>query len=91
MVRQEASLEEKPDTSSSSDEMVRQSQLKVAIEKALADLPPRCRAIFIMNRYEGMNYQEIADRLHISFHTVKNQMTIALTRLKSHLEEFIRK
>ncbi len=91
MVHEDSSLEEKPDQGNSSDNLVRNNQLQSAIEAALEELPPRCRTIFILNRYEGMNYQEIADHLHISFHTVKNQMTIALSKLKAQLREFIQK
>ena len=88
MVREDDSLQEKPAKGDDSDAMIRKAQLQTAILKGLEDLPPKCRTIFILNRYEGMNYQQIADHLNISFHTVKNQMTIALTRLKKHLKEF---
>jgi len=73
---------------SKADATVRKLELDEAIEIALQKLPPKCRAIFIMNRYEGMDYNQIARRLRISFHTVKNQMSIALSRLRSDLGDY---
>ncbi|MGE5500238.1 MAG: sigma-70 family RNA polymerase sigma factor [Syntrophothermus sp.] len=53
-------------------------------------LPERCRAIFLLSRYEDMSYSEIAEALEISLQTVKNQMSKAIAilkkRLASHLD-----
>lgn len=67
----------------------RSKNLKQAIEEAVAALPPRCRAIFVLHRYEGLRYQQIADHLGVSYHTVKNQMNIAMARLRTHLGQFV--
>ena len=40
-------------------------ELKVSIESAINELPEKCREIFVMNRYENLKYQEIADKLQI--------------------------
>jgi RNA polymerase sigma-70 factor (ECF subfamily) len=59
-------------------------------QKAINTLPERCRAIFILSRYEGFSYSEIAAMLEISLQTVKNQMNKAISilkkRLSSHLD-----
>lgn len=52
------------------------------IENALNMLPPACRIIFILCRYEHMTYKEIARELNIPFKTVENQMTKALKHLR---------
>jgi len=48
-------------------------------------LPEKCRAVFIMSRYEDMSYNEISSSLNISLQTVKNQMNKALTYLRKHI------
>lgn len=63
-------------------------ELSDRIERATADLPPRCREIFEMSRYMDMSYQEIADALQISKNTVEVQMGKALMRLRAALSEY---
>ncbi len=59
-------------------------------QRAINMLPERCRAIFILSRYEGYEYSEIADTFQISLQTVKNQMNKAISilrkRLAAHLD-----
>lgn len=49
-----------PEAQYAADQYVR------AMVQAIEDLPPRCRQVFILNRFDGLNHQEIADRLGIS-------------------------
>ncbi len=57
------------------------------IQKSLSLLPERCRAVFILSRYDDLSYQEIAEALQISIQTVKNQMNKALAILRKRLAE----
>ena len=41
-----------------------------ALQKALEELPADSRTAFLLNRVEGLNYQEIARRLNVSRSTV---------------------
>lgn len=52
------------------------------IENALNMLPPACRIIFILSRYEHLSYKEISQQLNIPFKTVESQMTTALKHLR---------
>ena len=70
------------------DEAVRTRELSVAIERALASLPERCRLIFTMSRDNGMSYAAIADVLGISQKTVETQMGRALKSLRASLAAF---
>lgn len=56
-----------------------------AVQAALAQLPPQCRVVFELSRYEEMSYQQIADALEISPKTVENQMGKALRILRREL------
>ncbi len=57
------------------------------ILKEIDKLPPRCREIFKLSRFEGLKYQEIADHLEISVKTVEVQMGKALKVLRESLKD----
>lgn len=56
-----------------------------AVAAALNQLPPQCRIVFELSRYEKMSYQQIAEALEISPKTVENQMGKALRILRREL------
>jgi RNA polymerase sigma-70 factor (ECF subfamily) len=65
------------------------SELDVKIRKSIEELPEARKKIFIMSRYEGLKYKEIADKLNISIKTVENQMGSAIKHLKVDLAEYL--
>lgn len=56
---------------------------------AVGSLPDKCREIFLMSRYEGLKYREIADKLSLSVNTVETQMGIALRKLRERLKCYL--
>lgn len=56
------------------------------VYQSLDNLPPKCKAIFILARFENMKYKEIAEHLGISIKTVENQIAIALSKLNKELK-----
>ncbi|GAB2774047.1 RNA polymerase sigma-70 factor [Rhabdobacter roseus] len=64
-------------------------ELEQRLEKALRELPEKCRTIFQMSRFEELKYQEIADRLQLPVKTVENQMGKALRLLRLKLVDFL--
>jgi RNA polymerase sigma-70 factor (family 1) len=61
------------------------AETATAVTMALAQLPPQCRVVFELSRYEEMSYQQIAEALEISPKTVENQMGKALRILRREL------
>ncbi len=61
-------------------------RLKKKIQWAINQLPDKCKQIFLLSRYGGMTYAEIAEELELSVKTVENQMSIALKKLRESLE-----
>ena len=72
------------------EEHIAYQEVEARVEEAIQSLPPACKTIFVMSRYEGMSYQEIANELDLSVKTVENQMGKALKTMRSYLKAYIR-
>lgn len=70
-------------------EVLEVQEINIAIKKTLATLPERCREIFKMNRFEGLKYKEIAEKLSISQKTVEANITKALKHLRKNLRQYV--
>ena len=58
------------------------------IWQAIEALPPQCKRIFLMSRFEEVSNDEIATKLGISKRTVETQVSLALKKLKNKLLVF---
>ena len=64
-------------------------ELEQTIASAIAELPEKCREVFVLSRYEHLKYQEISDKLNISVKTVEAQMSKALQHLRLRLAAYL--
>ena len=55
------------------------------LNREIKKLPPKCQAIFLLSKKEGLTNHEIADYLDISIKTVEAQITKAFFILKNKL------
>ena len=74
---------------SDSSEKIEAAELESQIWKTINSLPEKCREIFILNRFDGKKYAEIAEHLGISVKTVETQMSKALLVLRDKLKDYI--
>ncbi|MBK0329500.1 RNA polymerase sigma factor [Rhodobacteraceae bacterium F11138] len=63
------------------------AQIRALAEKAVADLPPDLRLVFILRETEGLTTAETAKALQINPITVKTRLFRARRRLKAALQE----
>lgn len=70
-------------------QQLEQEELQELIDRAIDALPDRCRAVFMLSRFEELSYQEIADHLGISVKTVENQISKALKYLRQALKPYL--
>ena len=57
------------------------------LKKAIAQLPPKCKEVFLLSRVGELSYKEIGKTLGISVKTVDNQIGKALKMLRSLLKD----
>ena len=57
------------------------------IERAVSQLPPRVQEVYRLSRQQHRTIAEIASELRLSPQTVKNQLTTALSLLRSFLQQ----
>jgi RNA polymerase sigma-70 factor (ECF subfamily) len=81
MVKQETANVESP------IEVLQYKELQMKITMVLGRLPERCSQIFTMNRYDGLKYTEIAEKLSISVKTVEANMGRALKEFRKAITE----
>jgi len=65
------------------------SELERRIRETIELLPEERRKVFLLSRFEGLKYREIADQLNISVKTVENQMYQALRFLRERLVQYL--
>jgi RNA polymerase sigma-70 factor (ECF subfamily) len=70
-------------------EFAEANELNHIIRLTVANLPVKCREIFRLSREENLSNREIASQLGISIKTVENQMTIALHRIRTNVEQHL--
>ena len=58
---------------------------RLALEKAIAELPPGYRTVFALHDIEGYEHEEIAEMLGVSIGTSKSQLHKARMRLRELL------
>jgi RNA polymerase sigma-70 factor (ECF subfamily) len=56
------------------------------MQKAVDDLPPRCKMVFKLVREDGLKYKEVSQILNISVNTIDVQMAIAVKRICTALQ-----
>ena len=61
-------------------ETVSRRQETDLLAAAIAELPPRCREILVLRKFENLSHREIAEKLGLAEHTVEAQLTKALHR-----------
>ena len=71
-----------PDSNVAPDQILFYDDLQRQIEQAISTLPPQCQKVFLMNRFEGKKYKEIAEELQLALKTVEAHINKALVHLR---------
>jgi len=66
------------------ENLLQEKQLEQVIRDAIDQLPAQQKAVYLLARNEGLTKSEIAERLHLSPHTVKSHYDRAVRSLRAH-------
>jgi len=64
-------------------------EISQIIENTLEQLPPQCRTVFNLSRFEGKKNKEIAEELNISVKAVEGHITKALKVFRVTLKDYL--
>jgi len=64
---------------------------RIDLERAIAALPPACRAAFLLHDVEGFGHQEVGTMLGVSEGTSKSQVHKARMRIRTYLARGLEK
>jgi len=70
-----------PETDDITEEVLEQ------INKAINQLPPKCKMVFTLAKVQGMKYKEISEILDISVKTINNHVANALIHISASLKQ----
>ena len=60
---------------------------RLALEKAISELPPGYRTVFVLHDVEGYEHEEVSDLLGVTVGTSKSQLHKARMRLRELLNK----
>ena len=69
-------------------DLLEEAELNERINTSINQLPEKCREIFLLCRFDGLKYSEIAEKLDISVKTVEMQMGIALKKMRDNFSDY---
>jgi RNA polymerase sigma-70 factor (family 1) len=69
------------------DQVLQYEEVVHRVEDLVESLPPQCRKVFLLSRFEGRKYQDIATELGISIKTVEVHIVKALSIVRKGLKD----
>jgi RNA polymerase sigma factor (sigma-70 family) len=82
----DAQLEEVPSPATDPERVIEAQERLELLYRAIRNLPPRCRQVFVLRKFEELTQGEIADRLGISRSSVEKHLRNALNILRDSLD-----
>ena len=62
-------------------------QLQQALQRAVTMLPPQQKQAYLLSREEGLQHNEIAQKMNLSRNTVKNHIIAALNFIRQYVQD----
>jgi RNA polymerase sigma factor (sigma-70 family) len=72
------------------ESVIEDRQTIARLLKVVGRLPPRCREVFILHKFEHLSYAEVAERMGISVGSVEKHMARALGTCRTEIDRLSR-
>ena len=82
---EELPAEELGDGTTIDDELMAQQRVKLYCD-AIAEMPPRCRRVFLMRKVHAMSHKDIATELGVTVSAVERNITRGLVQFKRYVD-----
>jgi len=76
-----------PHSHNDTDETLLLRDRAALVQQAVDQLPPQQKAVYLLSRQEGLDYDAIGRQLNISPNTVRNHLVKALQSIRSYLHD----
>jgi RNA polymerase sigma-70 factor (family 1) len=70
------------------DQLTTEDQLQL-LDKAISQLPPQQKKVFMLSRYKRLKYIEIAEELNLSKETIKSYLQIATSSIRKYVNNHL--
>jgi len=84
---EDARLSEMASAEPSADMIVGSREEFAILTQAVADLPPKCRQVFLLYRAHNLSMRQVAERLGISESTVERHIARAMVQCRQRLRD----
>ncbi|MGM5469991.1 RNA polymerase sigma factor [Flavobacteriaceae bacterium LMO-SS05] len=78
--------EENSTTLSSYEDLIINKELNLKVQKALEDLPPQTKNVFVLCVLENLKYESAAEKLGVSINTIKYHLKKSFKLLRTSLK-----
>ena len=85
----EISISKQQSSADDTEYLVRQHECQQLLHEAIDRLPAQQRQVYQFAKLEGLSHELIADKMHLSKHTVKKHMAMALQTIRKYLESHL--
>lgn len=82
---EESQVNEVEDSGSLEERIVAEQKISLYFD-AIAELPPQCRRVFLMRKYQGLSHKKIAAELEISTSAVEKHIALGAERCKKFID-----
>ncbi|MGV8095395.1 MAG: RNA polymerase sigma-70 factor [Mangrovibacterium sp.] len=65
------------------------AEIDKIIERTLEELPPQCKKVFVLSRFEEKKNKEIAEELNISVKVVEKHISKGLKKFRESLKDYL--
>jgi RNA polymerase sigma-70 factor, ECF subfamily len=87
--RDEGGIEFEDEAAETPEAGLEKDELTRVLRRIVAELPERQRIAILLNKYEGLGYEEVAQAMEMSVTAVKSLLTRARVNIRERLEPYL--